>query len=154
MRKFAKYIVKTTNTDYDYCGFDECGSVLLSDSNFVVKPNRWIKDDYILGKIDSAVLANFVAELKETIATHKKNDKIIITFSPARRAFYNRERSDMVLRFGRMLKEQCPGVVFINNYDLNYPDNLFVDFCHFNTTGANKFTKGIIDSIKKRKVIN
>jgi len=151
----AKTILNiTTDRDYGYCQFDECGSVLLNDSNFHVRAARWNMDEFKREQVDTAKLNHFVAVLKGIINSHKKDNKIIITFSPGRRVFYNKEKSNMVLKLALLLKEQCPSVTFINRYDTDYPDNLYVDNCHFNRSGATKFTGEVIDSLKKMNIIH
>lgn len=152
--KFAKFIQQNTIRDYNYCQFDECGSVLLADSGFHKRLKRWTNDDYKAEKLNLAMVKAYVAELKETIASHKKNTKIIITFCPGRRPFYNKERSDMVLKFAALLKQECPSVIFINRFDADYHDNFFVDNVHYNRSGATKFTGEVIDSLKKMNVIH
>jgi hypothetical protein len=150
----AKVIINTTtDRDYGYCQFDECGSVLLNDANFRVRPARWNMDEFKKEQVDTAKLNHFVAVLKGIIDSHKKDNKIIITFSPGRRIFYTQEKSNMVLKLASLLKEKCPDINFINKYDANYPDNLYVDNCHFNRSGATKFTGEVIDSLKKMDTI-
>jgi hypothetical protein len=51
-----------------------------------------------------------------------------------------------------MLKQSCPNVIFLNGYDENYPDSLFVDNCHMNRKGAERFTREIIDMIRAKKI--
>ncbi len=151
----AKGIISnTTDRDYGYCQFDECGSVLLNDSNFHVRAARWNMDEFKKEQVDTAKLNHFVAVLKEITDSHKKDNKIIITFSPGRRVFYNQEKSNMVLKLALLLKEQCPDISFISRYDADYPDNLYVDNCHFNRSGATKFTGEVIDSLKKMNIIH
>ncbi len=146
------HLSDTTNTKYNSCNYDECGSVLFSDLNFNIDSARWNLDNFKANGIDDAKLAEFVLASKEIIESHPKHRKIIITFSPARRVFYNKVRSLYVYRLGLLLKVHCPSVIFINEYDTYFDDRLFVDNCHFNRSGATKFTGNIIDILKNIKL--
>jgi hypothetical protein len=145
-------LYNTPNTDYEYCTFDACGSALLSDSGFVLKPQRWNLDMYKYVKFDTTMLTKFVADIKNAIGPQPNNVRILLAFSPGRRIFYNVERSKMVVKLGDMLKKSCPNVIFLNLFDQNYPDELFVDNCHMNRKGADRFTQEIIDTIKAKKI--
>ena len=144
---------KASNT-YEYCKFDECGSVLFNDSNFKKNFKRWNMDYFKTQKIESEMMNDWVADLKGIIDSHKRRNKIIITFSPSRGKIYSQEKSELVQKLGLLIKEKCTNVYFIDKYDLNYSDNLFVDSYHFNKNGADKFTREIMTVIKEQKLIN
>jgi len=150
---FAKRLVyQTTNREYDYCTFDACGSALLNDSGFNVKPQRWNLDEFKNVQFDTSMLTKFVADIKSAVGSQPNNVRILLAFSPGRRAFYSEERSKIVVKLADMLKQSCPNVIFLNAYDDNYPDDLFVDNCHMNRKGATRFTRQIIDTIKVKKI--
>jgi hypothetical protein len=141
------------NRDFKSCNFDDYGSVLLSDSAFNFDSTRWNEDDYVRFRVDSASLIDYVQRLKKLTSSHHGYDRIIISFSPGRRMFYSRNRSEMVAWLERMIKESCPDVWFINLYDRDYPDSQYADANHFNIVGATRFTGEVIDSIRSRGVL-
>lgn len=147
-----RLIYHTTDRDYDYCKFDSCGSALLSATGFNLKPQRWNLDEFKGVQFDTSMLTKFVKDIKDAIGPQLNNVRILLAFSPGRRIFYNAERSGIVMHLDEMLKQSCPNVIFMNAYDENYPDDLFVDNCHMNRKGAERFTREIIDTIKAKKI--
>jgi hypothetical protein len=152
-RSFAnKLIYHTSNKEYDYCKFDSCGSALLSDTGFQLKPQRWALDEFEHVHFDTSMLTKFVNDIKTAVGPQPNNVRILLAFSPGRRVFYSAERAKIVTQFAEMLKQSCPNVIFLNGYDENYPDSLFVDNCHMNRKGAERFTREIIDMIRAKKI--
>jgi hypothetical protein len=145
-------LIKGTG-DYLSFDFDECGSVLFSDSAFKYDSVRWNKDDYAVYGVDSAKLAGYVRRLKKITTSHQGYVRIVVSFSPVRGVSYNQKRSDMVAYLGRMIRQSCPNVVFINLYDRRYPDSVYADNCHFNIIGANRYTKELVDSMRRRGAV-
>lgn len=135
------------NRDYKSCNFDECGSVLFSDSAFNYDSARWNGDDYLRFAVDSAKLIDYVRQVKKITTTHQGYARIIISFSPGRGVFYSQKRSAMVAYLGRMVRESCPQVVFVNLYDRHYPDSTYADDSHFNVIGAKRYTAELVDSM-------
>jgi len=152
-QNFARRLVyHTTSREYDYCTFDACGSALLNDSGFIRKPQRWELDEFKNVQFDTSMLTKFVADIKTAVGPQPNNVKILLAFSPGRRVFYSEERSKILVKLADMLRQSCPNVIFLNAYDDNYPDELFVDNCHMNRKGAARFTRQIIDTIRARKI--
>lgn len=153
--KQAKEILSIHNTrKYASNYYDECGSVLLSDSAFDLDSTRWNEDPFVLAKFDSARLIDYVQRLKKMTSSHHGYAQIIISFSPTRRIFYNRNRSGMIAWLARMINDTCPNVLFINLYDRYYSDTEYADASHFNVKGANQYTRELIDSIRNRGILN
>ena len=151
MLPLAKSIMNTRdNQDFLSCNFDKCGSVLLNDSPFVKSARRWDLDAYAVFKMDSAAVVKYIRQLKELTRSHHGNIRLFITFSPGRRKFYNKPRSETVAYLGELIHANCPEVLFFNLYDRNYPDSVYAEGCHFNIRGARRFTREVIDSIRLR----
>ena len=136
------------NRDYQSCNFDETGSVVFSDSAFAIDSVRWNSDEYARWSVDSAKMKDYVRRLKEITSSHQGYERIVLSFSPVRRVFYNKKRSGMVAYLGRMIRDSCPNVAFINLYDRDYPDSIYVDNSHFNRKGANRYTRELVDSMR------
>lgn len=153
LQKAKDVLLMRHNRDFKSCNFDDYGSVLLSDSGFNFDSSRWNGDDYLSFGVDSAKLKDYVHHLKDLVASHQGIEHFILTYSPGRRVFYNQNRSEMIAYLGRMIRENCPTVHFINLYDRNYPDVEYADASHFNGKGASRFTREVIDSIISRGII-
>jgi hypothetical protein len=130
------------NNFYNTLKFDESGSVIFCEKkDFKIDSNRWnnnIKD------INESEIQDLVNDIKAQSKTLKK---IIITFSPCRRVFYNLYKSSQVKRLNEYLK-LIPNVIFLNNYDIEgFFDDDFVDKDHFSRQGAEKYTQLISEQI-------
>ena len=141
------------NRSYISCNFDDCGSVLFSDSGFNVTATRWEDDAYALFKMNAGNIANYIVDLKTLVRSHDEHARLMISFSPVRRKFYNRSRSEMVAKLGMLIRTNCPNVIFFNLYDRDYPDSQFADNCHFNSAGAKRYTRELVDSIRAYQLI-
>ena len=140
------------NSDYLSCDFDECGSVIFSDSGFHISDNRWNADVFASFGVDSAKVLRFVKNLQYLMESHHGYKEIMLSFSPNRRIFYNRTRSETIAYLGQLIHEKCPNALFFNMYDHNYPDSLYADNCHFNARGARRFGRELIDSMQQYSV--
>lgn len=145
----AKVAVDSTSIkSYKWLKFDSSGSAMFSDSNFNKSANRWNKDPFLFYGINDTKLQEFVTTLQEVKKLKNTGFNFIISFSPGRRIFYTEQRMKTVEKLAELIHAHCSDILFINKYDFNMPDTFFVDNTHFNRTGAETYTREIIESIK------
>ena len=130
---------------------DKCGSVLVHNT-FNEKASKNVinvdKSSY------TPLIDSFVMKLQKIEANHFRKHKLIIAFSPNARSSYSKEKSDLVRLLENKIKKSCPDVLFLNKYELNYPDSYFGDERHFNYLGAQQFTNEIIKDLVSLNIIN
>ena len=133
---------------YTSLKYDSFGTVFFDKNGFDIIKSRWEEDAFLKHDITKQTIVEYVKTLKIIIDKVRPSQKVILSFSPNRRCFYTSKKALMVKFFGTLLNEKIPQIEFINLYDLNFSDNLYVDNSHFNLEGNILFTSYLINKIK------
>lgn len=136
------YTSDAGKNDYTNLNYDHTGTVILGGKDFVKDAGRWEK---ILDAPTQEQIEDFVKIVKD----RSEKSKLIIAFSPARRAGYTSLRSQTVETLARLIAKECPRATFLNNYNINFGDSLFVDNCHFNEHGVGYYTDTVLTQLKQ-----
>jgi hypothetical protein len=144
VHNFEMYTNKGSSLDYMNLNFDSCGSALFKKDGFHISENRWDQKPAAFSTEDED---RFITSL-EKIKLHNKKITIIISFSPSREVFYDKNESLKINSFFNRIKEACQNTYCFNYYGLQYPDSLFADHAHFNDQGAVMFSTLIAKNIQ------
>jgi hypothetical protein len=141
---FNAYTNKQSKFDYTNLKFDDNGSVLFPKENFHIDSNRWNEKPKCFSNEDEN---RFIETLGKIIEKNKKAT-IIISFSPSREVFYDKNNSIKINVLFNRIKEKYNHIYCFNYYDLQYPDSFFVDNSHFNDHGAILYSQLMEKNIK------
>lgn len=141
--------LRSFQDDYDYLGYDNHGGINFTSKSFQINDQRWD------GDVPFTELAPKQYQYLDSISNFCKKNKIDLYFiqSPFREGYY----SQMNKKEKELLNSHIQKVEKIlsknNNHYVNtnvtiWPDNLFVDYCHFNNEGAKLYTEYFFTQIK------
>lgn len=131
---------------YDILSYDNFGGVILEISQDQINQERWNNDitDFDVSEKELTSLKNLIEFLKNL------DVRTVIAIPPQREGLMNDEKLKIInIEISRIIAVAQPsGAYFINSFDQGlWADSLFVDYCHLNKTGAEKFTKLISDEL-------
>lgn len=139
----ATKVSKAIEHEQDYLGYDKYGGVVLMAKNFNIIPDRWEGKSFTHDKLDSKQY-----QYLDSIAAYCHAKNIILYFiqTPFRKGFYDKLDSDRKNLIENHV-DQSEKIIrkyphyYVNTNKVAWPDSLFVDYTHFNETGALLFTR-------------
>jgi len=146
--RYAKK-VRSCKNEYEYLGFDRCGTINFDSTDFKINIDRWNSDN-----LSTETFSHQYSYLDSISSFCKsKNIKLLFFQSPYRNGLYStfdlnklNNLKSHIDKIGFILKRN--NQIFINANDVIWADQLFVDGIHFNKFGAKKFTEYCFDKIK------
>lgn len=139
LNQIQEYTGSDAFKSYQNLHFDRTGSVQLGGEDFKISAVRWDDSPVVPSAQD---LSNFI-KLLEFLNRYE----VYMFFSPERLSHKSQEKFLAVERIKKDIESRYSNIKFVNNYQLNFADSMFVDCTHFSKSGAERYTEIICQQL-------